>query len=354
MERSGCDECRMGGAAAPADHAGSAVRREPRRHGVAGVVRYVPALRSGAAARRPARAEREGTADEKRIPKPPESPEWREIRDKALEALGKSKDLRLLAHLGTALLRTDGVPAFAETLNVASHWLETYWSQTYPLVDEDAILRRNALNCFADPMAVVDALRRVPLVSSRQHGTFSLRDIDIATGQVMPATATPGRTKSRSTPRLRRCRSTSSTQLHESVVGAVAVAEEDRREDARSGRLRSDARASIRCRRSSTRWVRRCACQLASHPDAGRRPAPRCDARQRCRRRRLDGRRRQVAAGRHPGAGRGGGLLPAHGAVEPDPAVPRAREASGVEGFSRSAGRHRSGRASRRRGRQAG
>ena len=43
------------------------------------------------------------------------------------------------------------------------------------------MLRRNALNCFADPMAVVDALRRLPLVSSRQHGTFSLRDIDIAT-----------------------------------------------------------------------------------------------------------------------------------------------------------------------------
>ena len=124
--------------------------------------------------------------DEKRIPKPPESPEWVEIRDKALEALAKSKDLRLLAYLGTALLRTDGLPAFSETLNVASQWLETYWSQTYPLVDEDAMLRRNALNCFADPMAVVDGMRRVPLVSSRQHGTFSLRDIDIATHQLSP------------------------------------------------------------------------------------------------------------------------------------------------------------------------
>jgi type VI secretion system protein ImpA len=58
-----------------------------------------------------------------------------------------------------------------------------YWTQTYPLLDEDAILRRNALNCFADPMAVIDGLRRVPLVSSRQHGSFALRDIDIASGQ---------------------------------------------------------------------------------------------------------------------------------------------------------------------------
>src|SRR5712675_2145637 len=124
--------------------------------------------------------------NEKRVPKPAESPEWIAIRDKALDALAKSKDLRLLAYLGTALLRTDGLPAFSETLSVASQWLDTQWTQTYPLVDEDAVLRRNALNCFADPMAVIDAIRRVPLVRSRQHGSFSLRDVDIATNQLTP------------------------------------------------------------------------------------------------------------------------------------------------------------------------
>ena len=118
-------------------------------------------------------------------PAPP--PDWAAIRDKSSEALRKSKDLRLLAHLGAALLRTDGVPAFAATLNVASEWLATHWNQVYPLVDEDAILRRNALNNFADPMAMVDRLRRIPLVNSRQHGRFSLRDLDIAAHQLQPA-----------------------------------------------------------------------------------------------------------------------------------------------------------------------
>src|SRR3954466_11734235 len=98
--------------------------------------------------------------DEKRVPKPAESPEWITIRDKANDALGKSKDLRLLAYLGTALLRTDGLPGFAAALNVASQWLESYWSTVYPLVDEDAILRRNALGNFGDPMAIIDRLRR--------------------------------------------------------------------------------------------------------------------------------------------------------------------------------------------------
>jgi type VI secretion system protein ImpA len=121
---------------------------------------------------------------EKEKVKPP--PEWDQIRANALEALTKSKDLRVLAYLGTASLRTDGLPAFAQVLTIAAHWLETYWAQVYPLIDEDAVARRNALNCLADPMAVVDRVWRLPLVVSRQHGRFSLRDIDIAGGVVLP------------------------------------------------------------------------------------------------------------------------------------------------------------------------
>jgi len=113
-------------------------------------------------------------------------PEWPQIKANSLEGLAKSKDLRILAYLGTALLRTDGLPAYFETLKVASNWVQSYWPQVYPLLDEDAIARRNALNCFSDPMAVIERLRRVPLVESRQHGRFGLRDIDLATGQIQP------------------------------------------------------------------------------------------------------------------------------------------------------------------------
>jgi type VI secretion system protein ImpA len=114
-------------------------------------------------------------------------PDWSAIREASLAALRESRDLRLLAHLSSALLRTDGLPAFAATLGIASAWLTSYWNETHPGIDEDAILRRNALNCFADQMAIVDGLRRLPLVKSRQHGTFSLRDLDVASGQIPPA-----------------------------------------------------------------------------------------------------------------------------------------------------------------------
>src|SRR3954465_7120899 len=113
-------------------------------------------------------------------------PDWGDLRTQALDALPGSKDLRLLACLATALLRTDGLAAFSATLPVAASWLETWPGNGFPLGDENAILRRNALNCLADPMAVLDGVRRTPLVRSRQHGIFSLRDIDMAAGQVQP------------------------------------------------------------------------------------------------------------------------------------------------------------------------
>ncbi len=120
------------------------------------------------------------------VPLDPALP-WPEIKARAIEALGRSKDIRVLTYLSAAVLRTDGLLPFLDTLGVASRWLEAHWAGVYPQIDEDAIVRRNALSGFADPHAVLDALRRAPLVSSRQHGRFSFRDIEVATGQAQPA-----------------------------------------------------------------------------------------------------------------------------------------------------------------------
>ena len=111
-------------------------------------------------------------------------PDWREIRDRSLEVLGTSKDLRVLAHLAASGLRTEGLAPFTETIKAAASWLGTWWAEVYPRVDDDAILRRNALNGFADRIAVVDGLRRVPLLAHRQLGTYCVRDIEIAKGEL--------------------------------------------------------------------------------------------------------------------------------------------------------------------------
>ena len=110
--------------------------------------------------------------------------DWREIRDRSLEALEKSKDFRLLAHLASAVVRTEGFAALPDTLTVAARWLESWNSEVFPRVDDDAILRRNALNGFADRMAVVDGVRRAPILKHAQLGAVSIRDIEIATGHL--------------------------------------------------------------------------------------------------------------------------------------------------------------------------
>ena len=122
------------------------------------------------------------------IPRPADT-DWREIRDRSLEALTRSHDLRLLAHLAAALVRIEGLITFCRVVAVADRWLGEHWDQVFPRIDEDAILRRNALNSFADRMAIVDAVRRAPVLSHRQLGSFSLRDLELATGQLTPTEA---------------------------------------------------------------------------------------------------------------------------------------------------------------------
>jgi type VI secretion system protein ImpA len=143
----------------------------------------------------------QGTSPDARPdPKDPEGkrvlppPDWDEIKERTLETLRKSKDIRLLAHFATASLWTDDLPAFSRSLTIASQWLANHWAQTYPLVDDDdieGIQRRGALNYFADPMAVVNRLRRVPLARSRRHGVFGLRDLDVAAGVQQPRDGEP-------------------------------------------------------------------------------------------------------------------------------------------------------------------
>lgn len=127
-------------------------------------------------------------SSEKRLgdPEPPPPPDWVETRRLAVELLARSKDFRGLTHLAAASLRVDGLRAMLDTIAVAAHWLETWWAGAYPPPEDGAIFRRNVLNGFADQVAILDGIRRAPLVSTREHGRISLRDLDLAAGVGRP------------------------------------------------------------------------------------------------------------------------------------------------------------------------
>jgi type VI secretion system protein ImpA len=117
-----------------------------------------------------------------RLTAPESEPDWRGLRAACLAALADSKDLRVLAHLTAAVIRVDTLANALRIFPLISTWLSRYWDEVYPRIDDDAIMRRNALTFFSDRVGVVDAFRRAPIITDPQLGSFSLRDIDIAHG----------------------------------------------------------------------------------------------------------------------------------------------------------------------------
>ena len=114
---------------------------------------------------------------------PSSETDWAEIRQRALEALAQSRDLRVLVLLAAATLRLEGIVPFCAVIAVANRWLTEHWELVYPRVSDDALLRKNALSCLADPVAIVAHFRRSAMLTHRQFGSVTLLDIDQGTGQ---------------------------------------------------------------------------------------------------------------------------------------------------------------------------
>jgi type VI secretion system protein ImpA len=128
-----------------------------------------------------------------------EEPNWREVREKSLELLQRSKDLRISVLLTLALLKTEGLPGLRDGLHLLRGLLEHFWDHVYPKLDPDDNLdpleRINILQALSpatvseqDPMKFRQRLAEVPLCHSTQMGKFSLRDIQIAKGEISPPT----------------------------------------------------------------------------------------------------------------------------------------------------------------------
>ncbi len=119
---------------------------------------------------------------------PAEPPEWADVRAKALGLFERTKDLRVALHLTRALARTEGWTGFRDGLVVVKGLLERYWDGVHPRLDpdddNDPTLRVNVIAELCDPDAMLDGLRLAPLVASRALGSYSLRDVQIASGEL--------------------------------------------------------------------------------------------------------------------------------------------------------------------------
>jgi len=132
-----------------------------------------------------------------------EEPNWREVREKSMELLRRSKDLRVAMYLVLASLRMDGLAGLRDGLAFLKGLLERFWEHLYPKLDpednNDPLERINILQSLSpetvspqDPMKFKQRLAEGPLCSSAQMGRFSLRDIQVAKGEITVEQATGG------------------------------------------------------------------------------------------------------------------------------------------------------------------
>ena len=126
---------------------------------------------------------------------PAEEPDWKTLQKKSAEFLARSKDLRVAAHLTRALLRNNGWSGLATGLGLLRGLVEKYWDGVHPRLDpsddNDPTMRVNVFTSFSDtPM--LTAVRATPIVASRALGRFSLRDLEIAAGDVPAPAAADG------------------------------------------------------------------------------------------------------------------------------------------------------------------
>lgn len=123
-------------------------------------------------------------------------PSYDTLLDQAVELLEKSRDLRLGAYVLWASIHVDRFSGMLDGLALLEALIQKHWGgDLHPVPEEtaDPWERTNVLKELnAKPgkrglFEVQDALRRIPLVESKQHGKWSYRDILLSRGEMAAA-----------------------------------------------------------------------------------------------------------------------------------------------------------------------
>lgn len=120
----------------------------------------------------------------------PDEPDWKGIEKCATELLSRTRDLRVQAYATKASIRTGGLPAFRDNLNLLNIFLEDFWDSVHPQLDpedgNDPMLRLNTLEMLNDNAWVAKSLNRIKLVELPGMGSFGLHEVALAEGRESP------------------------------------------------------------------------------------------------------------------------------------------------------------------------
>lgn len=119
---------------------------------------------------------------------PAEEPDWRKVQTASLDLFGRTRDIRVAAHLLRASTRLQGLGAAADGLRLVHGLLSQYWDSVHPMLDaednNDPTMRLNALAPLVDGASFLHDLRKAPIGGGRSGLTG--RDIELASGKAQP------------------------------------------------------------------------------------------------------------------------------------------------------------------------
>lgn len=122
-------------------------------------------------------------------------PEWKLIKKLAQDLLGRSRDLRLAVPFSRSLMALSGMQGFADGLLLIKRLLEERWDSVHPQLDpddgDDPMLRINSLASLMDLVTTIRELKETAIIVLPGLGPLSLRDLEIANGEVPAAEDQP-------------------------------------------------------------------------------------------------------------------------------------------------------------------
>lgn len=117
-------------------------------------------------------------------------PDWKAVFRMTTGLLARSRDLRLTAHLIRAGLALHGIAGLADGIALTERLLEQRWDSVHPELDPDddldPTLRINSLAMLADGTTLIRELRDATLVRLPGLGPLTLKQIEIANGEIAP------------------------------------------------------------------------------------------------------------------------------------------------------------------------
>lgn len=118
---------------------------------------------------------------------PAEPPDWPAVRSLAESLNERSRDLRVARYWLRARLHLDGLAALAPGLRLFEQMMLNWWDELHPRLDDgDAFARLNVLAELGSADTLLGDVRQSLVLNDRGIGQISVREVEIALGQLSP------------------------------------------------------------------------------------------------------------------------------------------------------------------------